>query len=65
MKIYILSIPAAINLFHIKISPVASYGIEKICLFLSFRGLNNLEAVKSRYLKRLSQNYLKVDKCMN
>jgi hypothetical protein len=54
-NLHLLSIYTAVELFHIKVSPVASYGIEMIWPFLSYRDLNNIEAVavKSRYLKRL------------
>jgi hypothetical protein len=52
-NLHLLSIYTAVELFHIKVSPVASYGIERIWPFLSYRDLNNMEAVKSIYLKRL------------
>jgi hypothetical protein len=62
-NLHLLSIYTAVELFHIKVSPVASYGIEIIWSFRSYRDLNNIEAVKSRCLKDcyVFQNILKAD----
>jgi hypothetical protein len=52
-NLYDLSVRTALELFNLKISPIASYGIEVIWPFLSSNDLENLEKVKSRYFKRV------------
>jgi hypothetical protein len=47
-----LSLKTAINLFDLKVSPIASYAIEEIRQFLSKNDLDKLESVKTRYFKR-------------
>jgi len=47
-----LSLETALKLFHIKVSPAASYGIEVIWSHLKFSDFKILETVKSRYLKK-------------
>jgi Reverse transcriptase (RNA-dependent DNA polymerase)/Endonuclease-reverse transcriptase len=48
----LLSLKTAIKLFNMKVSPVASYGIEVVWPYLSLTDFENLEKVKSNYLKR-------------
>jgi hypothetical protein len=52
-QLYDLSIETAMKLFELKISPIASYGIEVIWPFLSKNDLEKLERVKTRYLKKV------------
>jgi Reverse transcriptase (RNA-dependent DNA polymerase) len=47
------SLQAALKLFDLAISPVASYGIEAIWPYLNKNELLKLETVKSRFLKRV------------
>ena len=47
-----LSMRTALNLFEIKVAPVASYGIEVIWEFLSATQLEQLDRVKPAFLKR-------------
>lgn len=49
----LLSLETAIKLFHIKISPIASYGIEIIWSYLKVSDFQIIETVKSTYLKRV------------
>jgi hypothetical protein len=51
-NLHSLSIKIALKLFHLKTSPIASYGIELIWPYLSVTDLTDLESVKSRFLKR-------------
>jgi hypothetical protein len=48
-----LSIETALKLFDLKVSPIASYGIEIIWPHLTKLDLENIERVKTRYLKRV------------
>lgn len=48
-----LSIKTALQLFDLKISPIASYAIEIIWTHLTKSDLANIEKVKTRYLKRV------------
>jgi Reverse transcriptase (RNA-dependent DNA polymerase)/Endonuclease-reverse transcriptase len=48
----LLSIKTAVKLFNIKVSPVASYGIEVVWPFLSLTDFAQLERVKANFLKR-------------
>jgi Reverse transcriptase (RNA-dependent DNA polymerase)/Endonuclease-reverse transcriptase len=48
-----LSIETALKLFELKVSPIASYGIEIIWPYLTIQDLENIERVKTRYLKRV------------
>jgi hypothetical protein len=52
-NLYDLSINTALELFNLKISPIASYGLDAIWPFLSSNDLEKLEKVKSRYFKRV------------
>jgi len=47
-----LSLETALKLFHIKVAPVASYGIEVIWSHLKHSSFKLLETVKTRYLKK-------------
>ncbi|MGL4389034.1 MAG: reverse transcriptase family protein, partial [Brevinema sp.] len=51
-NLHLLSLKTAIKLFHLKVSPVASYGIEVFWPYLTITDLTLLESVKSRFLKR-------------
>jgi hypothetical protein len=48
-----LSVETALKLFELKVSPIASYGIEIIWPHLTKLDLENIERVKTRYLKRV------------
>lgn len=48
-----LSLETALKLFDLKISPIASYGIEIIWPYLSKNDFEKLEKTKSRYIKQL------------
>jgi hypothetical protein len=48
----LLSLETIIKLFHIKISPIASYGIEITWPYLKISDLQTLETIKTTYLKR-------------
>jgi hypothetical protein len=47
-----MSISAALKLFDLKVAPMAHYGIQCIWKYLKTSDFQNLESVKSRYLKR-------------
>jgi hypothetical protein len=47
-----MSIGAALKLFDLKAGPMAHLGIQCIWIYLKTSYLQNLESVKSRYLKR-------------
>jgi hypothetical protein len=47
-----LSIETALKLFDLKVSPIASSGIEIIWPNLTKLDLENIERVKTRYLKK-------------
>jgi hypothetical protein len=51
-NISLLSIDTAIKLFHLKIAPIASYGIQVTWSKLKISDLDKLEAVKASFLKR-------------
>jgi Reverse transcriptase (RNA-dependent DNA polymerase)/Endonuclease-reverse transcriptase len=51
-NLHLLSLKTAIKLFHLKVSPVASYGIEIFWQYLTITDFTVLESVKSRFLKR-------------
>jgi len=46
-------VDTAVKLFDLKISPIASYAIEAIWPYLSARDFDQLEKVKTRYLKKV------------
>lgn len=48
-----LSVETALKLFDLKVSPIASYGIEITWPHLTKLDFENLERVKTRYLKRV------------
>jgi hypothetical protein len=52
-NVHLLSVSTAMKLFDLKISPVASYGIQIVWPYLSVRDFNLLESVKSRFIKRI------------
>lgn len=52
-ELHNLSMETALKLFDLKVSPIASYGIEIIWPHLTIMDLENIERVKSRYLKRV------------
>jgi hypothetical protein len=51
-NLHMLSVKTAIKLFHLKVSPVASYGIEIVWPYLLLTDFAMLESVKFRFLKR-------------
>jgi hypothetical protein len=51
-NLHLLSLETALKLFHIKVAPVASYGIEVLWPHLKFCNFQLLETVKTRYLKK-------------
>ena len=48
-----LSVDTALKLFHLKLAPVASYGIQLIWAHLTKEDLSRLDAVKTAFLKRV------------
>lgn len=51
-NLHLLSIKTAVKLFNLKVSPVASYGIQIVWPYLSLTDFANLESVKANFLKR-------------
>jgi len=49
----VLSVNAAIQLFYLKVAPIASYGVQIIWQFLTTANLHMLDRVKSMFLKRM------------
>src|SRR5215469_8931717 len=48
-----LSVETGLKLFHLKIAPIATYGLALIWKYLTLENLRTLDRVKCVYLKRL------------